>query len=125
MLRQDINIIELIKKLRRLTNMRLEYKKCFAVIVVAFCFIYILRKKLPEKASVLDHNTTAKSQNEHEVKTQIMEYVEKHGGKRLSKIKQNCGEVCRTDQNNSIDLENFNRSLGRCFHSRFIIKKLS
>ena len=49
--------------------MRLEYKKWFVFIVIAFCFVYILRRqKLPEKASVLDHNISRKPQNYNEVK---------------------------------------------------------
>ena len=120
MLRQDINIIELIKKLRRLTNMRLEYKKCFAVIVVAFCFIYILRQKLPEKASVLDHNILRKPQNDNEVKAKTMDDAEKIVSKRVSKIKQNCGDVCKTDHNIPMDTIN----LGRFILSELILKPL-
>ena len=119
----DFNIIKLIKKLKSFTNMRLGYKTWFAFIVVAFCFVYMLRQKLSEKASVLDHNTLLQPQNDDEVKAQTIDDVEKHGGERLYKIKQNCGDVCRTDQKNSIDLKNINRTLGRCTYLRIIINQ--
>ena len=106
--------------------MRLEYKTWFALSVVAFCFVYILRQKLPEKASVLDHNISRKPQNDNEVKAQTMDDVfprqwKNYVSKRLSKIKQNCGDVCKTDSShldpdvlngNSIDLKNVENHLG-------------
>ena len=126
--------------LRRLTNTRLEYKKWFVFIVIAFCFVYILRRqKLPEKASVLDHNISRKPQNYNEVKEKKVDDAEKYVSKRLSvkaksmsdaekevykrlsKIKQNCGDVCKTDSShldpdvlngNSIDLKNVENHLG-------------
>ena len=106
--------------LRRFTSVRLEYKTWFAFIVVAFCFVYILRQKLPEKASVLDHNILRKPQNDNEVNAQRMDDV----SERLSKIKQNCGDVCKTDHQISIDLKNLEKNLGRFKFSELIIKPL-
>lgn len=93
--------------------MRLEYKTWFALSVVAFCFVYILRQKLPEKASVLDHNILRKPQNDNEVKAQTMDDAKKYVGERVSKIKQNCGDVCKTDHKISIDIKNLENNLGR------------
>ena len=107
--------------LRRFKNTRLEYKTWFAFILVAFCFVYILRQKLPEKASVLDHNILRKPQNDNEVKAKTMDDAEKIVSKRVSKIKQNCGDVCKTDislldpdvpNGHSIDLKNTENHLG-------------
>ena len=106
--------------LRRFTNTRLEYRKWFAFIVVAFCFVYILRQKLPEKASVLDHNISRKPQNDNEVKAQAMDDPKKYVSKRLSKIKQNCGDVCKTDH--KIPMDSIN--LGRFILSELILKPL-
>ena len=119
--------------------MRREYKTWFTLSVVAFCFVYILRQKLPEKASVLDHNISRKPQNYNEVKEKKVDDAEKYVSKRLSvkaksmsdaekevykrlsKIKQNCGDVCKTDSShldpdvlngNSIDLKNVENHLG-------------
>ena len=107
--------------LRRLTNTRHEYKKWFVFIVIAFCFVYILRRqKLPEKASVLDHNILRKPQNDNEVKAKTMDDAEKIVSKRVSKIKQNCGDVCKTDHKIPMDYIN----LGRFHLSELILKPI-
>ena len=84
---------------------------------------------MPEKASVLDHNILRKPQNDNEVKAQTTDDVENYlskrlsnyFSKRLSKIKQNCGDVCKTDSSHldpdvlnghSIDLKNVENHLG-------------
>ena len=84
---------------------------------------------MPEKASVLDHNISRKPQNANEVKAQTTDDAEKYFSKRLlnyfskrlSKIKQNCGDVCKTDSihldpdvlnGHSIDLKNVEKHLG-------------
>ena len=100
--------------------MRLEYKTWFALTVVAFCFVYIWRQKLPEKASVLDHNILRKPQNDNEVKAKTMDDAEKIVSKRVSKIKQNCGDVCKTDH--KIPMDSIN--LGRFILSELILKPL-